>query len=461
MAVSKIIVVRSRLDRCLAYIRNPKKTALEMELALAGHTEDETVCLETAFNCQLGTAYQEMLETKARWGREDARHVQGYHIIQSFAPGEVTPEQAHTIGTEFVHRYLAGQYEAVVTTHLDRDHLHNHIVFNPVSLLDGHMYRNSFADYFRDIRGMTDELCRENGLSVVVPQGRGQSYVEWKDHQEGKPTLRGMLKADVDAAIRKAYTYAAFVDILRKQGYEVKTEGKYAAVRPPGGARFLRLKSLGEAYTEESIRQRIAEQRETPVSRQAGGKAAPAGSGRTSRQIVGKSPARLRLPPRIPYRGPFLKRRKLTGFPALYFRYLYLLGKIQRNRMPPRLAAPLRPEVVKLHRYIRQCRYVREHHITTAAELNAQIAALQTRIAELTARRKPLYKQARWVAEEEARALRMEIQSLTGELRTARWELAICEAVREDIPAIRENLAQVPTQEKPKSKEEKKYEHRR
>lgn len=461
MAVSKIIVVRSRLDRCLAYIRNPEKTSLETELALAGHTEDETVCLETAFNCQLGTAYQEMLETKARWGREGARHVQGYHIIQSFSPGEVTPEQAHSIGTEFVRRYLAGQYEAVVTTHLDRDHLHNHIVFNPVSLLDGHMYRNNFADYFRDIRGMTDELCRENGLSVVAPQGRGQPYIEWKDHQEGKPTLRGMLKADVDAAIRKAYTYAAFVDILRKQGYEVKTEGKYAAVRPPGGSRFLRLKSLGEEYTEEAIRQRIAEQREAPVSQQAGGKAAPADSRRTSRQIVGKSPTRLRLPPRIPYRGPFSKRRKLTGFPALYFRYLYLLGRIQRGRMPPRLAAPLRPEAVKLHRYIRQCQYVRKHHITTTAELDAQIAALQTRIAELTARRKPLYKQARWAAEEEARALRAEIQSLTGELRTARWELAICEAVREDIPAIRENLTQAPTQEKPKSKEEKKYEHRR
>lgn len=211
MAVSKIIVIRSRLDRCLAYIRNPDKTTLSLELDNAATPgQSETICLETAFNCQLQTAYAEMVETKARWGKEVIDHVQGYHIIQSFSPGEVTPEQAHAIGTEFVRRYLAGQYEAVVTTHLDQDHLHNHILFNSVSLLDGHMYRNNFTDYFRDIRGVTDELCKENGLSIVEPKGHGKSYIEWKDENDGKPTLRGMVKADVDTAIRQAYTLSAF-----------------------------------------------------------------------------------------------------------------------------------------------------------------------------------------------------------------------------------------------------------
>ena len=461
MAVSKIIVVRSRLDRCLAYIRNPDKTTLSLELdSAAAPTQTETVCLETAFNCQLQTAYAEMMETKARWGKEGIDHVQGYHIIQSFSPGEIAPEQAHAIGAEFVRRYLAGQYEAVVTTHLDREHLHNHIVFNPVSLLDGHMYRNNFADYFRDIRGVTDELCKENGLPVVEPQGRGQPYIEWKDENEGKPTLRGMVKADVDTAIRQAYTLSVFVDTLRKQGYAVKTEGKYMAVRPPGGNRYIRLKSLGEDYTEEAIRRRIAEQREAPASRQAGEKKPPMGGKRTSRQIGGKSPAAFRLPSRLPYRGPFTKRRKLTGFPALYFRYLYLLGRIRRNQTAPRIAASLRPEVIKLNRYIRQSQYIRQHHITTAAELAAKREALQAAVMELTARRKPLYKQIRRTDGAAAQSIREEIRTLTGELRTARWELSLCEAIEEDVPAIRQNLSQATPIHK-NTKEEHNHEYRR
>ena len=461
MAVSKIIVIRSRLDRCLAYIRNPDKTTLSLELDNAATPgQSETICLETAFNCQLQTAYAEMVETKARWGKEVIDHVQGYHIIQSFSPGEVTPEQAHAIGTEFVRRYLAGQYEAVVTTHLDQDHLHNHILFNSVSLLDGHMYRNNFTDYFRDIRGVTDKLCKENGLSIVEPKGHGKSYIEWKDENDGKPTLRGMVKADVDTAIRQAYTLSAFVDALRKQGYAVKTEGKYMAVRPPGGSRYIRLKSLGEDYTEEAIWRRISEQREAPASRQAGEKKPTMGGKGTSRQIGGKSPAAFRLPSRLPYRGPFAQRRRLTGFPALYFRYLYLLKRIHQNQAPPQIAAPLRQEVIKLRRYIRQYQYIRQHHITTVAELAAKREELQAQVAELTAQRKPLYKEIRRTDGAEAQSTREEIRTLTGKLRTARWELSICEAIEEDTSAIRQNLSQTTSIHESK-KEAYRYEYRR
>ena len=443
MAVSKIIVVRSRLDRCLAYIRNPEKTSLALELDSAAPGQTETVYLETAFNCQLDTAYQEMVDTKARWGRQGIGHVQGYHIIQSFAPGEVMPEQAHAIGAEFARRYLAGQYEVVVTTHLDQDHLHNHLVFNPVSLRDGHMYRNNFTDYFRDIRGISDELCRENNLPVVEPNGRGKPYVEWLDENEGKPTLRGMVKADVDTALRESYTLSAFADALRKRGYEVKASGKYMAVRPPGGSRFIRLKSLGEDYADEAIRRRVEGQREAPS---------------TSRQPVGTSPPK--LPPRIRSSGgPYPKRRKLTGFPALYYKYLYLLGRVRQNQASPRIAAALRPEIVKLNRYIRQFRYIRQHGITTAEELAAKREALQAQVTELTARRKPLYKLVRQTDGAETRAVREEIQTLTGALRTARWELSICEAIASDTPAIHEHLSQPPQPEK--KKEAHRHEHRR
>jgi len=154
----------------LEYIGNPEKN------------EDNSGILASALNCNLETAYQEMQATKKRWSKEGG--VLGYHLIHAFAPGEVTPEAAHRLGLEFARRLLGGRYEAVISTHLDKAHLHCHIVFNSVSFVDGKKYRNTFKDYYGDIRGISNEVSREHGLSVIEfaieEANSGKQYDEWQ-----------------------------------------------------------------------------------------------------------------------------------------------------------------------------------------------------------------------------------------------------------------------------------------
>ena len=169
-------------------------------------------------------------------------------------PGETTPELAHEAGVEFARRLLGDKYEAVICTHINKEHLHCHIVFNSVSFVDGVKYRNAFKDYFEDIRGISNEVSRKYGFSVIQPEGSGQHYAEWNAERSGKTTIRDLVRQDLDAAIAASFTFASLLDILRKRGYTVKygSNVKYTAVKPPGGARFLRLDSLGEDYTEEA-----------------------------------------------------------------------------------------------------------------------------------------------------------------------------------------------------------------
>ena len=266
MAYDKIIPVKSRLDHCVNYVLNPEKTDLGRVLDYIGNadktiTPDGRVVLETAINCQLETAYREMQDTKKRWSKQGG--VLGYHLVHSYAPGEVTPEQAHTIGVEFAQQLLQGRYEVVISTHLDHDHIHNHILFNSVSCMDGKKYRDNFKAYYGDIRGTSNAVSRKHGLSVIESEGSGKHYAEWDAERRGKSTIRGLVRQDIDAVIEQSFTYATFLSGLRKIGYEIKSgsKTKHTAVKPPGGARFVRLNSLGEGYTEDDIKRRLAASR--------------------------------------------------------------------------------------------------------------------------------------------------------------------------------------------------------
>lgn len=207
MAYTKILVVHNRLDKSVAYVQNEEKTSLEAAIDYAlNRDKTEQVCFETAINCDRETVYTDMLSTKRRWGKEERKR-KGYHIIQSFAPGEVTPEEAHAIGVELAQRLLGDRYEAIVATHLNKAHLHSHIVFNSVSFVDGAMYRDTLKDYYggdgTGIRGTSDAICREHGLSVMepdTPQRGPVSRGEWEAGQGGKATLRGLVREDIDAA---------------------------------------------------------------------------------------------------------------------------------------------------------------------------------------------------------------------------------------------------------------------
>ena len=410
MAYDKIIVVRARLDNRIRYALNEAKT----QRLENGHV------LQTAINCQLDTAFRDMQETKRRWDKEN-RPAQGYHIIHSFSPGEVTPEQAHRLSVEFAERLLQGRFEAVVATHIDHGHIHAHIVFNSVSCVDGKMYRDNFKAYFGDIRGLSNELSRENNLSVIEPNGKAKHYAEWNAEKNGKPTVRGLIRQDIDAALAEAFTLQSFFEALQRRGYTIKRGAnvKHTAVKPPGSDRFVRLDSLGEGYTETDIRDRLNKSRsetmqpepkvETPFY-------LPKGRFKVRRRSPGNR-----------------KRRKLSGLRRLYLHYLYLLSPRRPRRRPPPF--PVRAEVRKLNQYKRQFALLQKYRINSESQLSMLADALQADIDSLVFSRREFYRRQRRGEDVSA-----EIKEISLALRPIRRELKCCQQIAERIPQLQEYI---------------------
>ena len=433
MAYDKIIPIRRRLDHCLAYAANEHKTDLAAALHYIGN-ERKTApphadSLRTGINCTVETAYAEMQATKRRWDK--CGGILGYHIIHSYAPGEVTPQEAHAAGVEFARRLLGERYEAVVATHLDREHLHCHIVFNSVSLVDGSKYRSDFKSYFGTLRGTSNAVSRERGLSVIEPEHEGRHYAEWDAEKHSRPTVRGMVRADVDAALLRSRSFSDFLTRLRVQGYEVRTQGKYLAVKPSGSSRYVRLKSLGEDYTEDAIRARLA----VP---------------RAERQLPqpDKPPRKVK---RYRVYAPMPPRKKVKGFHALYLYYVYLLrGKTPKRSRP--VPFTIRQEAAKLRRYQRQFRFLRENRIETVQELSMLHDALQAQIDALTERRKGLYEWKR-----RGMVVTRELSAVNERLRQARRSLNLCRSIEADIPRLQTQTQQYREQRAEKTPEKRKY----
>lgn len=244
MAVTKIKAIRGTLSKAIAYILNPEKT-------------DEKL-LVSSYGCASETAAREFEWTRRiaeQKGMNPVRII-ARHVIQSFEIGEVTPELAHEIGKQFADEILGGKYEYVLTTHIDKDHVHNHLIFNAVDFVDYHAYK-SYKRIYYDMREVSDRLCKENGLSVIPPsQNKGMGYKEYTEAKRGT-SWKQKLKQTIDRLVITAKDYDDFLRLMQEAGYESKT-GKYISFRAEGQERFTRSKTIGENYTEERIKERIA-----------------------------------------------------------------------------------------------------------------------------------------------------------------------------------------------------------
>ena len=244
MAVTKIKAIRGTLSKAIAYILNPEKT-------------DEKL-LVSSYGCASETAAREFEWTRKiaeQKGMNPVRII-ARHVIQSFEIGEVTPELAHEIGKQFADEILGGKYEYVLTTHIDKDHVHNHLIFNAVDFVNYHAYK-SYKRIYYDMREVSDRLCKENGLSVIPPsQNKGMSYKEYTEAKRGT-SWKQKLKQTIDRLVITAKDYDDFLRLMQEAGYEIKT-GKYISFRAKGQERFTRSKTIGENYTEERIKERIA-----------------------------------------------------------------------------------------------------------------------------------------------------------------------------------------------------------
>ena len=250
MAYTSVIPVH-RLDRSIEYVKDKEKTtqkadSLEAAIDYAmNRTKTEQAVFEDTIGCTNENAYADMVATKKRFHKMGG--VEGYHLVQSFAEGEVTPELAHLIGQELADRLLKGQYEVVITTHLNTRHYHNHIVWNSVSMADGRKYHSNAKSYYTEIRKISDELCRKYGLSIIESdQKKSIPYVQWKAEQEGKPTWRTAIRLDIRESVQESYSWSQFLKEMEKRGYTWKLNRKYIALKAPGMERYIRLRSLGK-----------------------------------------------------------------------------------------------------------------------------------------------------------------------------------------------------------------------
>lgn len=423
MAATRIWSIKGRLDSVINYVTNPEKTdgsrytdtELQALTDVIDYAEDgaktHNKVYVSGINLSPNIARDQMVMTKLQFGKVDK--ILAYHGYQSFLPGEVTPDMAHEIGIKLVERLWGDRFQVLVTTHLDHEHIHNHFCLNSVSFVDGKKFRGGSKAYWV-MRAESDKICAEYGLSVIEDPGKGKNYAEWKAEQEGRPTIRGQIKDELDEIIKASYTYKDFWRILKQRGYEVKRDVKYIALKPAYSQRYIRLKSLGANYSEKSIRQRII-------------------AARTGILVLDK--------PIADYNA-WLKKyepTKLHGFKALYYHYLYLFGKIRKKETPQRVSFYMREELIKFERYQKQFRFLYDNDIETVEQLTIFKGNVENKIDELTIRRSKLYDKT---------DSKTEIKTINAELRELRKDVRTCNNIFIDAERIREHTEYVARLEK-------------
>jgi hypothetical protein len=352
VAYTKILSIKKKghLNAALDYVMNADKTnpdvwereeekkqldTLTEYVTKKDKTEEWDVRFVSAINCFPKTAAQKMMATKKKYGKTDKRLA--YHIIQSFAPGEITPELAHEVGVKYAEAWLE-DYEVVIGTHLDRGHFHNHILLNSVSCVDGRKFHMNKSEFYSKLYGISNDLCRQYGLSVIENiDSRHMTYEEWvKRYGKGGRTLREIIHADVLECIARARTVGEFFVLMENMGYEVDLAGKYAKVRMLERERFFRLSTLG--FPDDVLRD----------------------------MITGKQPVRRKAKPVYYGCGPSRRRgHKLTRIEAMYVHWLFVLGKIKTRTYHVSLPAG---EFRKFERYKEQLKFAAANRISGLRE---------------------------------------------------------------------------------------------
>ena len=432
MAFNKINIIKSDLSARLAYISNPEKTGSGTLIA--------------GVNCSPYVPYADMMDTKLRYDKLGGR--QGYHLIQSFAPGEITPEQALEFGQAFVAKYLSDRYEALVAVHMDKEHIHAHIIWNSVSYLDGKMYHAPKGHYLEKVRYQCDEQCKAYGLSVIPPKESHsdpnydpdpdriarQPVAAYWDDQRGKVTRRTQLKLDIEQAIASPniLTIGQFYSEIARMGYEIK-RSQYFALRLQGQERFIRTRSLGPGYEHDDIVKKILD-KETIASSYHYEDVPEPVYRRTGR------PGLDRKPP-----------KKYKGYFALYWYYLYMFGAIKKKTKT--IYSPyLRREIIKFDQYIAEFRLVRINKIETKEQLLLFRDEIKRKTAVLKTERFDLYRQKHTLSPEQVFMLSNRINSIKDELKQLRWNLKLIESILSKAPAMESELAKIQNPMPPEKK---------
>lgn len=424
MPITSIWPIKGSYVQALSYIANPTKTeakdgiVAELEDVLDYVSNGEKTNQKyyvTGINCDPDSATESFRKTKIAFGKPDG--VLAFHAIQSFKPSEVNAALTHQIGVELAAKMWGDKFEVVVCTHLDKDHPHNHFVVNSVSWTDGRKFDNSRKDYQR-FSSLSDDLARQYGLSVIdKPQGKSRHYAEWKSDQEYKPTIRSMIKEDVDYVISESESFKEFEINLRKLGYEIK-RGKYLAVKAPGGRRFIRLYKLSavEDYSEEAIKEKIL----------------------NNSAVHFKAFYITEIPAAVIIAGNTKETKKLKGFQALYVKYMFQMGILPEHQTRnQRVPFSMKQDLKHLDAITEQVSYLFKHEIIDIESLSSRLAQLTNEKAQLTCKIKNLCKLIRQSDDPvNIEKLQSDHETTQKILKQIRKEIRLCENIQKRSEAL-------------------------
>ena len=437
MAVTKIKRIRGNPGDPLSYIGNPEKTrnrgfseadrqALADIIAYAAdEKKTEKQYFTTGINCDVENAREQFNITKLSFNKTGG--IVCGHCMQSFDGYEVTPEEAHEIGVQMSKELWGDRFQIVVATHLNTNNVHNHIVFNSVSFVDGKRFHFCTEETMR-IRAVSDRICRERNLSVIEhPEGKRVPYSLYKMEKAGMPTRYNVARQALDEAISVSANMEEFKSELKKRGYlyQFNPRRKYWTVTPPGWTKAIRTDRLGDQYTREMIQQRVFS------------------------NDIGVRMQRMRNECRSSNHYD-LKRRidKImgrSGLEKLYLRYCYELGYLPKYRQNPvRLHAVLKEELLKCDLYSEEAKFLARYNISTEEDLEKKMKSLMEDNSSISAQRSELRQKIRrkMPVEEEAQC-REKVRELTAELKNTRKELKLCRDIRERSGQVERNLETV------------------
>ncbi len=452
VATTKIWDIKGRLDKVLNYASNPVKTenpdfSLEQLQSLRDVMDYTTNDFKTekqfyvsGINCDPDIARDQMVDTKRHYEKVDG--ILAFHGYQSFAENETTPEIAHEIGLNLAKRMWGDRFEVLVATHLNTHCLHNHFVINSVSLMDGGKY-NDCNESYRQLRKLSDEICREYGLSVIEnPTRTKKSRTEWQAEKNGQQTRRGFIRDDIDRAIEQSTTPRHFWEAMEAMGYELKMNAKFPAVKPQGSTIFFRLYNLGENYTPDIINARILKnfQRKRPFYEEE------------------------RKPKSYRYNGNLKARKKLTGLRVLYYHYCYVLGLLPKKPASnKRMHFLLREDLLKLDSLSAECKLLCAKKIDTIGQLTSYKSSVETKICELTQNRIALRNELKCFMrsdnEEKQVAVKSQIADISAELKKLRIEVKLCDGISTRSVKIPEAFKQIKMDEIKQREEKNSNEH--
>ena len=428
MAIVFIKDIQTRLDRTISYIGNRKKTVnenyeevfLDLHNAL-DYTADDLKTEQKFFvdgvNCKYENAFHLMSETKKEYNKTDG--ILGFHIIQSFAPGEGTPQMIHNLGLEFAKRAFGERFEVVVATHLNTGCLHNHYVVNSVSFMDGKKYYDNNESYAR-LRKISDDLCREYGLSVIEnPKERShKSYDLYMAEKNGEWTKDSIIRRDIDECILKTTSPKAFYREMQKLGYSFNFSRKYPTVSHPKFERPRRLKTLGEEYTPERIEERILSKwRKYEID----------------------------VPEQDDLTQEFFAPLVQPTYKEVYVSFVTVVQYVKKNPNTNReIDKYLIDEMRKLDKLIEQQNLLCDNDIETPEQLEKYKASCESELKECEEARSRLYKMVKTAARindaKEVAELRDAVSTLTERMKILRKELRICDRIQEDEPRIENKI---------------------